>query len=99
MSFIEISASDLKKKKEEGNLFLVDVREEYEFEEENIGGLNIPMPYILSELAQFDGKNEIVLCCASGKRSRAVAYHLAKHLPNCTIYSLQGGLTAYFSEV
>lgn len=98
MSFLEITPAELKKKKEAGKLFLVDVREEYEFEEQNLGGVNIPMPIILSEVAQLEGKSEIVLCCASGKRSKAVAFHLVKQLPNCKIYSLQGGLGAYFNE-
>lgn len=95
MKFIEINKEEFKAKQENQELFIIDVREEYEFEESNIGGINIPMAQVLSRTAEFDNQNEIYLCCASGKRSKTVAYHLAEQLADTTIYSLNGGIKEY----
>lgn len=95
MNFKEINAEEFKAKKANSNFFLIDVREDYEFEEANIGGVNIPMGEILSRASELESKTEICLCCASGKRSKTVAYHLALSLENTKIYSLCGGINDY----
>jgi rhodanese-related sulfurtransferase len=98
MNFKEISIADFKVRQGQPNLFLIDVREEYEFEDVNIGGTNIPMSEILSRTAEFDNQPEIYLFCASGKRSKTVAYHLSQTLENITIYSVCGGAKEYFAN-
>lgn len=74
---------------------LVDVREEYEFEDENIGGINIPMGDVLSRINDLKEQTSVYICCKSGNRSKAIAYHLSQHIPECTIYALKGGIVAY----
>ena len=52
-------------------LNLVDVREEWEYEEKNIGAKLIPLgtlPNRVSELEQFKNE-ELIIHCKSGKRS------------------------------
>lgn len=98
MKYIEISITDFKVKQKDQNFFLIDVREEYEYEDFNIGGINIPMQEILSRTAEFDNQTKIILFCSSGKRSKTVAYHLSKTLENTTFYTLRGGLKEYFSN-
>lgn len=95
MNFIEIDPEDFKVKQATSDIYLIDVRESYEFEDTNIGGVNIPMGEILSRTDELENKTEICLCCASGKRSKTVAYHLALTLENTRIYSLNGGITNY----
>ncbi len=92
MKFIEITIEEFKAKQANKDLFLVDVREEYEFEDHNKGGINIPMGEILSRTEELKGHDEIYLCCASGKRSKTTAYHLCDRLDKVTIYSIQGGI-------
>ena len=46
-------------------------------------------------LGKLKEKGNIYLICKSGKRSRAVAYHLSKELDNCNVYSCIGGIDAY----
>lgn len=96
MNYIELEAVEFKQHLEKENTpFLVDVREAYEFEETNIGGINIPMGEVLSSINDLKDNQSVYLCCRSGKRSKAIALHLIKHLEHCQVYSMKGGITAY----
>lgn len=93
--FVEIEAQDLKKRlSAEKKPFILDVREAYEFEDGSIADFNIPMAEVLPRLNELESHREIVVCCQTGKRSRAVAYHLAKNLNQAKVYTLNGGLEA-----
>jgi len=52
------------------NLYLVDVREDYEFEEDFIGGINIPLPELPEKLHTMPPDKTVVFYCQSGKRSK-----------------------------
>jgi rhodanese-related sulfurtransferase len=72
----------------------VDVRDEWEFDEFNIGGLNIPLPDLRarkSELLPFDA---LIVICQNGARSRVAAKDLLRQseFQQKAIYHLQGGL-------
>ena len=96
MNFQELNPQDFKAKLEQtNNAILIDVREAYEFEDNNIGGTNIPMGEILSRTAEFDHAETILLCCKSGKRSKTAAYHLSSRLTSKAFISLAGGIEAY----
>tara|TARA_R110000868_G_scaffold213576_2_gene463671 strand:- start:156 stop:458 length:303 start_codon:yes stop_codon:yes gene_type:complete len=96
MKFVELDAKAFKAEVELNKKpCLLDVREEYEFEDSNIGGRNIPMSEVLSHLEELKDNTDIFVICKSGKRSKAVAYHLSKELDNCKIYSCNGGIEAY----
>ncbi len=58
-------------------IFLVDVREEYEFEEDAVGGVNIPLPDLPASLTAMPPDKTIVFYCRSGRRSQ-MAYKLLK---------------------
>lgn len=51
------------------DFFLLDVRETFEHEQFNIGGLNIPLGEITNELANIPADKDIVVYCAKGIRS------------------------------
>jgi molybdopterin/thiamine biosynthesis adenylyltransferase/rhodanese-related sulfurtransferase len=57
---------------------LIDVREEYEFEEDFIGGINIPLPDLPENLNQISPDKTVIFYCQSGKRSKLAADLLAK---------------------
>ena len=95
MTFVELEASVFKNAvQSEDNIFLMDVREEYEFEDDNIGGHNIPMGEVLSKVNEFKDQANIYIICKSGKRSKAVAHRLSSELKNCKIYSCKDGISA-----
>ena len=99
MSFKEIPATEFEQSLNNAkNAILIDVREDYEFEEQNMGGVNVPMAEVLGRSDEFLNYDEIFLCCKSGKRSKTVAFHLSQLLHDSSIYSLVGGLDDYFTK-
>lgn len=59
--------------KEHQSFCLIDVREAYEFEEQNIGGINIPLYELQAQIAHLPKVKRIVLCCETGHRSNIAA--------------------------
>lgn len=52
---------------------LIDVREHYEFEEFNIGGINISLYELKDKIAGIPPVKKLILCCQSGTKSRIAA--------------------------
>ncbi|ATP55961.1 thiamine biosynthesis protein ThiF [Pedobacter ginsengisoli] len=69
------------------SLFLIDVREDFEFEEYNIGGYNFPLYELNDHWNSIPEDKKIVLCCTSGLRSK-IAYNLLKAKTDTQIYIL-----------
>jgi adenylyltransferase/sulfurtransferase len=64
MSIPAIQAEDLKQRLDAGdNLFLLDVREEDEFEISNIGGHLIPLAELPGRVQELDASREIIALC------------------------------------
>lgn len=79
-------------------LFILDVREEWEYDEENIGAKNIPLcaiPQRIDEL-KFLQNAEIICHCRTGRRSHQAAKYLTKN-GFTNVRSLEGGMEAYVS--
>ena len=82
-------------KKDSPNICLIDVREPYEFEEFNIGGINIPLYELKEQQSKIPGDlNKIVFCCGSGIRSKQAAY-LGKQFLEAEIFHLKNGIFTY----
>lgn len=78
-----IAAEELLAKMENDQVRILDVREAWEFEEENLGGIirNISvyeLPQRWTELADWKSE-EIVIHCKTGKRSRQACKVLMQH--------------------
>lgn len=94
---MRISAQELKNKiKNNEDFQLIDVREKYEFDEFNIGGTNIPMDDVLKNLKKLNLSKPIVFCCNEGLKSQALIIVLKRKINNQQLYSLEGGITAYY---
>lgn len=92
----EITASELKKLKDENADFqLIDVREEYEYDEANINGLLIPMGEVMDNVEKIDKTKQVVVHCRSGKRSATVIGALESNFGYTNLYNLKGGILAY----
>ncbi|WEK17492.1 MAG: HesA/MoeB/ThiF family protein [Candidatus Pedobacter colombiensis] len=84
----EIQIQDLEQwKTDQIDYQLVDLREAYEYEEYNIGGVNIPLYSLNDHLNELSATQRIVLCCSAGKRSK-IAMHLLKGTFNGEVFSL-----------
>ncbi len=95
----EISVQELKEKKDTGEDFqLIDVREDFEFEMSNLGGLLIPLGGILIEANKVDKTKPVVVMCRSGKRSAAAIMQLER-LGYTNLYNLKGGILAWADEI
>ncbi|MBW4889312.1 ThiF family adenylyltransferase [Mucilaginibacter sp. HMF5004] len=74
---------------------LLDVREDWEREEYNIGGLHLPLAAINSfKLLDLSQTGKIVVYCEQGSRSAAAVQYLRKK-GFINAVSLQGGIVAY----
>jgi len=93
----DITVSELREKLEKKEDFLfIDVREEWEYEEDNLGARNIPLgelPQALADLEDFKNQ-EIVVQCRSGARSgNAKKYMETQGFSK--VRNLLGGIMAY----
>ena len=99
MSVPGIQAEELKKRLDAGeNLFLLDVRDENEFEISNIGGHLIPLPELLERVDELDASQEIIALCKMGTRS-AKAVQLLNQAGFPHVRSLTGGIHAWSERV
>lgn len=93
----DITVSELREKLQKKEDFVfIDVREEWEYEEDNLGAENIPLgqlPYELEQLEKFKDK-EIVLQCRSGARSGNAKKFMESH-GFTMVRNLLGGILAY----
>ena len=72
--FEGITLDDLKSWRDRHEDFLlIDVREAYEYEESNIGGLNIPLYELADRLTEIPAVQRLVFYCTTGYRSKIAA--------------------------
>jgi adenylyltransferase/sulfurtransferase len=99
VSVPEIQAEDLKSRLDQGdNLFLLDVREEYEYEKSNIGGHLIPLPQLPRRLHELNTDLEIVALCKMGPRG-VKAVELLQKNGFKKVSNLRGGIHAWSDRV
>jgi rhodanese-related sulfurtransferase len=93
----DITVKELKERLEKGEKFhFFDVREEWEYEEDNLGANNIPLGELDHQLEQLAGikHEEIVVHCRSGSRSgNAKKYMETKGFTK--VRNVLGGILAY----
>ena len=94
-----IQAEELKQRLDAGeNLFLLDVREEYEYEISNIGGLLIPLADLPKRVNELDASREIIALCKMGTRS-AQAVEVLHRAGFDKVRNLTGGIRAWSDRV
>ena len=90
----DITVEELKAKLDDSEDFIfIDVREQYEYDEFNLGARLIPLGNLISnlpELIKYQDE-EIVICCRSGIRSGAAKDTLV-HLGFKNVRNLLGGV-------
>lgn len=95
--YTDLSAEEAKEKIDEGNIILVDVRTQEEYDEKHIdGAILIPNETIADtqpeELSDKDA--EILVYCRSGKRSSEAAEKLAD-MGYTNVYNILGGISEW----
>lgn len=93
----DIYVKELKERLEKGEKFhFLDVREEWEYEEDNLGALNIPLGELPKKLAKLEKwkDDEIIVHCRSGARSgNAKKFMEGKGFSK--VRNVLGGIIAY----
>jgi adenylyltransferase/sulfurtransferase len=92
----EISAAELRTLLQQPDqIQLIDVREQAEFELQNLNGLLLPLSELEYNLDKIDSAKTIVVHCKSGSRSRKAIEILQRRFPETELYNLSGGLNVY----
>jgi adenylyltransferase/sulfurtransferase len=95
----QISVQDLKQRRDAGeDVFVLDVREPWEYQIANLGGKLIPQNDVPNRLGELDRAHEIVVQCKSGARSQRIAEFLAQNGYK-DVKNLAGGITAWADQI
>jgi molybdopterin/thiamine biosynthesis adenylyltransferase/rhodanese-related sulfurtransferase len=95
----QVSVREYKQRLDRGDdIFLLDVREPYEFQIAQIGGYLIPQNDVPNRLGELDPAREIVVHCRSGVRSQRIA-ELLKQNGFQRVSNLAGGILAWSDEI
>jgi rhodanese-related sulfurtransferase len=93
----DISINELKARMDQGEaLHIVDVREEHEFDEFNIGAQLIPLGELADRLDEIEDlkESELIVHCRSGARSGRAKEYLESEGFN-KVRNLIGGMLAW----
>ena len=95
----QMAVKELKRRRDAGeDVFVLDVREPYEYKIANIGGTLIPQGEVPQRLGEIDRSREIVVQCRSGARSQKIAELLAQS-GYTKVSNLAGGVLAWADEI
>ncbi len=98
---MDASIQEIKEREAEGkkDYVLLDVREDYEREEFNIGGIHIPLGNLMASFDKLAAhkNSEMIVYCRSGKRS-AMAQELLRQSGFTNVRNLEGGMLAWLAE-
>jgi adenylyltransferase/sulfurtransferase len=95
----QLGVKELKRRLDAGeDVFILDVREPYEYQIANIGGRLIPQNDVPQRLKEIDRDREIVVQCRSGARSQKIAEYL-KQSGYPKVVNLAGGILAWSDEI
>lgn len=94
MEYQDITLKEVDEIKLSDSAILVDVREDWEYEEFNIGGINIPLAEIRQRRDELSHFSTIIVVCTNGTRSKVAAkdYCRVKDWGDKTIFHLKGGI-------
>ncbi len=97
-SIREMSPAELKELTRSNEPFLlVDVREVFEHELLNIGGLSIPLNDLRARFFEIPRDKKVIVYCQVGQRSADALNYLQLHKGYTNVYQLKGGLRAYMN--
>ena len=92
----EIRAEELFELIQEGNSpYLIDIREDYEYEDGHLNGRHIPMEDLIDRRKEIPLDQKVVIYCNSGGRSKPMTWVLSNDFGFTNILSLEGGYEGY----
>jgi adenylyltransferase/sulfurtransferase len=95
----QLTVKELKRRIDAGeDLFILDVREPFEYQIAQIGGKLIPQNDVPQRLSEIPREREIIVQCKSGGRSQRIA-ELLKQQGYPKVVNLAGGILAWSDEI
>ena len=95
--FQRITAQQAKEMIDRGDVQLVDVREQSEWDHGHIAGaVLIPVNEILARMSEVASDKEVIFHCAAGVRS-ALACEMAAAMGHSGLYNMEGGMEVWES--
>ncbi len=95
-----ITVKELKAKLDANEpLQLVDIRETWEVNVSNIGGIHIPMGEILERSLELETDIPCIIHCRTGGRSSKIVKVLQLHRGMTNLFNLEGGINAWAQEI
>jgi molybdopterin/thiamine biosynthesis adenylyltransferase/rhodanese-related sulfurtransferase len=95
----EITPLELKARLDEHHdVFLLDVREPFEYQICNLGGHLIPLAEIAARMNELDRAKDTVVYCRSGVRS-AMVVGILRRLGFERVWNLRGGILAWADDI
>jgi adenylyltransferase/sulfurtransferase len=95
----QLSVQELKQRIDAGqDVYIIDVREPFEYQIANIGGKLIPQNDVPQRLAEIDRDREVIVQCKSGGRSRRIAEFLQQQ-GYSRVVNLAGGILAWSDQI
>ena len=95
----QVSVQELKARRDAGeDVFVLDVREPWEYQLAQIGGTLIPLNEVPNRLGEIPRDREVVVQCKSGGRSQRAAEFLAQS-GYTKVSNLAGGILAWADQI
>jgi|CZKF01.1.fsa_nt_gi adenylyltransferase/sulfurtransferase len=95
----QLAVKELKRRIDAGeDVYILDVREPYEYRIAQIGGKLIPQTDVPNRLSEIDRNREVIVQCRSGVRSQRIAEFL-KQQGYPRVVNLAGGILAWADEI
>jgi len=95
----QLTVQQLKQRIDTGEeVYLLDVREPFEYQIANLGGKLIPLNDVPRRLAEVDRDREVIVHCKSGGRSQAAAEFL-RNAGYPRVANLAGGILAWADQI
>jgi adenylyltransferase/sulfurtransferase len=95
----QITVQELKHRIDVGeDVYILDVREPFEYQIANLGGKLIPQGDVPQRLDEIDRTREIIVQCKGGARSQRIA-ELLKQNGYERVVNLAGGILAWAAEI
>lgn len=93
-TFSDITLAELKVLRKEASTIVIDVREPWEFEEFNEGGINIPLSEIRNQRNRIEAYQQLIVICTNGVRSKIAAmdYCRVEAWLDKKLFHLKGGI-------
>lgn len=93
---LSISVEEFQTKLSAGEAIqLIDVREQFEHDQFNIGGELIPLADILQKISSIAIDKPVILYCEKGIRSQIAIQRLQQKFNFTNLYNLSGGIAKW----